>query len=94
MKYFDWDEFKNELLKAERGVGFEDVQSAVEEGRVLEYIDHPNPTRYPNQKVLIIQIRNYVYAVPFVEDNTTIYLKTIYASRKLTKKYLTQGGER
>lgn len=88
MKYFDWNKDKNELLKSERGVSFEDAIEAIIEGNVLEKADHSNKKKYPNQKIYILEIERYVYLVPFVEDNEKIFLKTIIPSRKATKKYL------
>jgi hypothetical protein len=63
---------KNALLKIERGVGFEDVILAIEMGKVLDDLEHPNKERYPNQSVFIIYItiKNYVYLVPYVENET------------------------
>ena len=80
---------KNVLLKAERGVGFEDVLLAIEMGNVLDDLAHPNAEKYPNQSIfiIVIEIKNYVYIVPYVEDDTTIYLKTIIPSRKMNKRY-------
>ncbi|MBI2600456.1 DUF4258 domain-containing protein [Candidatus Daviesbacteria bacterium] len=92
MKYFDWDEEKNSLLTELREVSFEDVQIAIEAGRVLDEIDHPSKKRYPNQRILIVEIEGYAYYVPYVEDEEKIFLKTIFPSRKATKKYLF-GGE-
>ena len=79
---------KNVLLKAERGVGFEDVLLAIEMGNVLDDLAHPNVEKYPNQSVFIILIdfKNHVYIVPYIEDDTTIYLKTIIPSRKMNKR--------
>lgn len=91
MKYFDWDKTKNEWLKEERGIGFEDVMDAINDRRELDRIDHPNKKRYPNQKQIIVNIDNYAYLVPFVEDEKKIFLKTIIPSRKMTKKYLIKG---
>lgn len=88
MKVFDWDEEKNAKLKKERGVGFEDVVTAIDEDRVLDRIDHPNQKRYPGQKIMIIKIDDYAYVVPFVEDEEKIFFKTIIPNRKATKKYL------
>jgi uncharacterized DUF497 family protein len=88
VKYFDWNEIKNTYLRVERGVGFEDIQAAIEEGKTLADIDHPLKSRYPNQKVFIVEFNGYAYVVPYVEDDTKIFLKTIYPSRKMTKKYL------
>ena len=80
---------KNALLKAERGVGFEDVLLAIEMGNVLDDLAHPNTEKYPHQSVLIvlIAIKNYVYIVPYAEDETTLFLKTIIPSRKMNKRY-------
>jgi len=80
---------KNEILKANRGISFEDVILALEEGYLLDDIEHPNKERYPNQNIFIILVvvKDYVYLVPYVEDETSIFLKTIIPSRKMNKKY-------
>ncbi|MEI8573100.1 toxin [Methylomonas sp. LW13] len=80
---------KNALLKAERGIGFEDVLLAIEMGHVLDDLAHPNSEKYPNQSVFIILIAiiNYVYIVPYVEEENSIFLKTIIPSRKINKRY-------
>ena len=88
MKYFDWDKSKNDWLKGERDICFEDVVQSLDEGRELARINHPNRNRYPNQKIMIVDIRNYAYIIPFVEDEEKIFLKTIIPSRKMTKIYL------
>ncbi len=88
MKYHDWNETKNIKLKLERGVGFEDVINAIHEGNLLDVRRHHNLTKYPYQKAYIVKINDYVYAVPFVEDDEKYFLKTIYPSRKLTKQFL------
>ena len=88
MKYYDWDEEKNELLKQIRGVSFEQVVLAIEIGDLVDRLKHPNPARYPNQKVFLVKIEDYIYSVPYVEENDKIFLKTIIPNRKATKKYL------
>ena len=88
MKYFDWSLEKNARLQTEREVSFEDVVVAVSEDRVLDILEHTNKSKYPNQKVLVVEISHYAYLVPFVEAGETIFLKTIIPSRQATKKYL------
>ncbi|MFH1900329.1 MAG: toxin [Patescibacteria group bacterium] len=88
MKYFDWDNQKNKRLKTERDISFEDCLVAINEGKLLATIDHTDKKKYPHQKIFIINISNYVYLVPFVEDEEKIFLKTIIPSRKFTKKYI------
>ena len=80
---------KNQQIKHSRGVCFEDVLVAVSENRLLDVLPHHNLIRYPKQKLFIVQIREYVYYVPFVEEMGVIFLKNIIPSRKYQKKYLT-----
>ena len=79
----------NEILKSQRDISFEDIVLALENGYLLDDMEHPNKKKYPNQNIFIIlvEIKNYVYLVPYVEDNKTIFLKTIIPSRKMNKKY-------
>ena len=88
MKYYDWNEQKNEKLKIERDVCFEDILIAINEGYLLDVTAHKNRLKYPKQKMYIIQLGQYAYLVLFVEDNEKIFLKTIIPSRRATKKYL------
>lgn len=94
MKYLDWDEEKNKKLKAERDISFEDVVIAIDSGGLLDIIGHPNQKKYPNQNVLVVNIGNYAYLVPFVEDSQKYFFKTIFPSRKMTKKYLVERRQR
>lgn len=88
MKYFDWDESKNAKLKFEREICFEDIVIAISEGKIHDVAIHPNTRKYPGQRIYVVEIQEYIYAVPFVEDEEKIFLKTIFASRVLTKRYL------
>ena len=92
MKHFDWDKSKNEWLKAERGICYEDVVQALNEGNELARISHPNKKLHPDQKMIIVNLENYAYMIPFVEDEEKVFLKTIIPSRKMTKKYLIKRG--
>jgi hypothetical protein len=92
MKYYDWNDEKNELLKKLRGVSFEQVVLAIVSGDLIDRVKHPNPEKYPNQKVFLVRIEDYIYSVPYVEDDEKMFLKTIIPNSKVTKKYL--GGKR
>jgi hypothetical protein len=85
----NFSEEKNQLLKATRGVCFEDVVIAIKDKQILDNIGNPNFNR-AHQKIFVVKINHYVYAVPYVinEQKKEMYLKTIYPSRKLTKQYL------
>jgi len=92
MKNIRWDEQKNEWLKQNRGLGFERVAVLIEQGQVLEVMDHPDPNKYPKQKMAIVEIDGYACLVPYMDDGEDVFLKTIIPSRKATKKYL--GGRK
>ena len=91
MKPISWNAEKNALLKAERGISFEDVVFHIMAGDILDTVDHPNPKRYPGQQIHVIAIEEYVFLVPFVESDEEVFLKTIIPSRKATKSYLGGG---
>ena len=88
MKCFDWNDEKNKKLKEERGVSFEDVILAIEQGRVFATFEHPNKKKYAAQQIYIVEIADYAFMVPFLEDENGIFLKTIIPSRKMTKLYI------
>ena len=88
MKVFSWDQQKNELLRTSRGVGFEEVIIAISEGMILDVLEHPNEVKFGHQKVFVVEINQYAYLVPFVENELEVFLKTIIPSRKATKTYI------
>ena len=85
---FTWDLQKNALLTRERGLSFEQIVLAVEGGDLLQVIAHPNPARYPNQKIMVIAMDGYAFLVPFVQEEGGYFLKTIIPSRKATRDFL------
>lgn len=86
---FNYSPEKNAYLKKIRGIGFEEIELAIEQGNVITVIDHPNQNKYPNQQIYIIGLNDYIYLVPFVETSPNeIFFKTIIPSRKAVKKYL------
>lgn len=88
VKYVDWDETKNRQLKEKRNISFEEILTAIDEGKLLATLDHPNKKLYPNQMIYIVNVNDYAYIVPFVENEEKFFLKTIFPSRKMTKKYI------
>ena len=93
VKYFTWDDAKNEKLKAERGIGFEEIVFLIERGDLLEIVEHPKQERYPRQQMFIVKREDYVYLVPFVKEESCFFLKTIIPSRKATREYLRKEVE-
>ena len=91
MKPFRWSPEKSEQLKLNRGASFEAMVVAMEAGGLMDILAHPNPVKYPNQRVLVVASNGYAYLVPFVEEDDHFFLKTVIPSRKATRDYLKQG---
>ena len=85
---FDWSTKKNQRLIEQRGISFESVVSAIEQGGLVDVLDHPNQDRYPGQMIYVVATDAYTYLVPFVtQADGTRFLKTIIPSRKATRAY-------
>jgi uncharacterized DUF497 family protein len=93
MKPFDWSDERNAELRAERGIGFEDIVYHIARGDVLDIVEHPNRERYGAQRVFIVNVDGYAYLAPFVEDQAGIFLKTVIPSRKMTRRYLKEHDD-
>ena len=86
---FDWSLEKNQQIIEQRGLSFEAVVSAIEQGGLLDVLEHPNQERYPGQRIYVVKLNEYAYLIPFVvQTEGRRYLKTIIPSRKATRDYL------
>jgi uncharacterized DUF497 family protein len=93
MTTFAWNSEKNDLLKAERGISFEEIVVNIQLGNEVDIFEHPNQDRYHGQKISVVLVEGYAYLVPFVESEEEIFLKTIIPSRKATKQYVGSSNE-
>jgi uncharacterized DUF497 family protein len=91
VKYFSWDVEKNEKLMVDRGISFEEIVFHIEQGDLLDILEHPNQERYGGQRIFVVNVGGYAYLVPFLETEDEVVLKTVIPSRKATKKYLPGG---
>ena len=91
MKPFRWSHEKNEQLKAERNISFEEIVLAIEANGLLDIVVHSNPRKYPHQRMFIVAVEQYAYLVPFVKETDFYFLKTAIPNRKATRDYL-KGG--
>lgn len=90
---YDFSREKNQKLILERNISFEEIISAIQNDCLLDIVEHPNSEKYYNQKMYIVEFNHYVYMVPFVvQEDGTIFLKTIFPSRKATQKYLKENN--
>lgn len=88
MKQIDWGDLKNEQLRAERGISFEEVQAAILSEKLLDDIEHFNPQDYPAQRLFIVRVGDCSYVVPYVQEGQKIFLKTVYPREMLTNRYI------
>ena len=89
---FDWSLEKNRQLVEQRGISFEAVVSAIEQGNLLDVLEHPNQERYPGQRIYVVAIGERIYLAPFVPQADGVrFLKTVFPSRKAAREY---GGRR
>jgi len=79
---------RNEWLLENRDICFEDILFYIENDLIIDEIEHPNQKKYSGQRMMVLNIREYIHLVPYVETKDEIFLKTIIPSRKTTKNYL------
>ena len=85
---FDWSFEKNLQLVEQRGISFEGIVSAIEQGGLMDVLEHPNQGRYPGQQIYVVAVQEYIHLVPFViQADGVRFLKTIIPSRKATRDY-------
>jgi uncharacterized DUF497 family protein len=90
---YDWNPGKNEQLKRERGVSFEQILFHLSEGSVWKVADHPDQGKYPGQRIYFVNMDEYIYLVPYVIEKDDVFLKTIIPSRKATRDYRRESDE-
>jgi hypothetical protein len=86
-----WDHAKSKQLRHQYGIGFEEVIIALEQEKLLDDRKHPNTQQYGHQRQLVLQIDDYVYVVPYINDTNHYFLKTLFPSRRATQEYLTNS---
>ncbi len=88
MKPFNWNADKNRKLIEERHISFEEIIFSLQSGGLLDDAVHPNLEKYANQRIFVVSVDDYAYLVPYVETDDEIFLKTVFPSRRATKKHL------
>jgi len=74
-------------------VSFERIVVAIEEGHLLDILEHPNKDKYKNLIILVVEIEDYAFCIPCVtEKDGDFFMKTLYPSRKYTKQYNLGGS--
>ncbi len=87
----EWDKTKSLLLMKVRGISFEVIAEIIRSGKVVELRKHPNPARYPNQWLIILDVDGYPWAVPCEMRGNKLRLVTAFPARKY--KHLLRGRD-
>ncbi|MEK6734275.1 MAG: hypothetical protein AABY27_04130 [Pseudomonadota bacterium] len=87
-KKFSFNPEKDSKIVSERKLSFQDIINAIMNNKALAFIPHPNQEKYPNQKIIYVEIEEEIYVVPCVEDKDTLFLKTLFPSRKARQLFL------
>lgn len=91
---FTYSPEKNAKLIDERNISFEEVIAAIDNGELLDILDHPNKAKYANQRIYVVHVKGYVYLVPIVQEKDgNFFMKTIIPSRKAVKRYKKETQE-
>lgn len=93
MKHFSWDAEKNEWLRTERQISFEEIVFYIEQGGLLDILEHPHAEKYEGQRIFVVKVDEYTYLVPFVESEEDVFLRTIIPSRQATRDYLRRSND-
>lgn len=88
---FEWSPEKNEWLKKERCISFEQIVFHLSQGDIWKTADHPAQRRYPGQKIYFVNVDGYIYLVPHLVEDDYVFLKTIIPSRRATRDYGQDG---
>jgi ubiquinone/menaquinone biosynthesis C-methylase UbiE len=65
----------------QRGVTFEQVIEIIANGQILLDFKHPKIERYPNQRIMVISIKNYPYCIPYIMNDKE-NIKSLQSSAK------------
>jgi len=84
---YEWDPEKNEKIKEEHGISFDQVVELIKKRFVIDIIINPSK-KYKGQKVFLIKRGVSVFMVPFEKRNKRVRLITAFYSKSFTDKYL------
>ncbi|MCK4561014.1 MAG: toxin [Calditrichia bacterium] len=93
MKLINWNREKNEWLRKNRGICFEDILFYLDNNYLIDDVKHPNQVKFSGQRMMVFNIVEYIHLILYVESEDEIFLKTIIPSRKATKNYLEKNDE-
>jgi uncharacterized DUF497 family protein len=91
MKPFRWSSEKNNTVKAERGISFENIVVSIEAGGLLDILAHPSQAKYPRQRVLVVACDNSVLTYFSCVDCAVEAARVVAAGGKVQKEKISIG---
>lgn len=82
---FEWDKNKSRIIKQKHGKSLEEILNYIASGNVIAFMKHFNQEKYPNQRIIIVNIEGYPWVVPCEIRGNKLRLITAYRSRKFKK---------
>jgi uncharacterized DUF497 family protein len=61
-----WDEAKEQKLRLERNISFDQIAELILKKEYLAILEHPSRR---NQQIFVLLLNGYVHAVPFLSEN-------------------------
>ncbi len=59
MKYLNWDPDKNEIIKQERGISFEEIAYLIETGQIIGIEENPGRPKHVSGAVKMLYFRRF-----------------------------------
>lgn len=85
--HISWSKEKEEWLWEHRKISLKAISEKLKAGEFRKILVD-NQTDHEGQEMFLVEIDNYIHCVPFVEDDTGVFLKTAFKSRKHQKETL------
>ena len=86
-----WNVEKDAWLKTVRGLSFIMAEEAIAVDEIVDDYLHPDPAR-AHQRIMVFRVGGRCVGVPYVRQNQCWFLKTMYFSRDLDRKYGVKNG--
>jgi hypothetical protein len=81
MAEFRFSDKKNQTLRSERKIAFEDLIPLLEIGS-YKIIPNPNQKQHSGEYAFLVEYNGYPHVIPFIEGDGDIHLKTIVPMRR------------
>ncbi len=86
-----WNDEKEAWLKVARRLSFIMAEEAIAAGEIVDDYLHPDPAR-AHERIMVFRVGGRCVGVPYARQGQCRFLKTMYFSRDLDRKYGVKNG--